>query len=98
MGGSEVEPLHQIGAGLPEVGSLRFSLDTFADDGDVQVGCQRQDGSDHGAGAWVAGQFGDQAAVDFDEGDGQLYQAGQRGVAGAEVVDGQRVTGSLQGG
>jgi hypothetical protein len=59
--------------------------------------CHQQGGGDDGGGAGVHPDDGDEAPVDLDHVDGQVDEAGQGGVAGAEVVDDQWAAQLVQG-
>jgi hypothetical protein len=64
-------------------------FDPFGDGLQPQVGCQLEDGAHQRAVVGVLVETGDERAVDLEDLHGQLDQVGQRGVAGAEVVDRQ---------
>src|SRR5690606_31868983 len=85
-------------AALAQYVGSRLHLDAHLRD--VQAGGlgQAGDGLDDGQVVGVVGQAGDEAAVEFEHVDGQALEVGQRGVAGAEVVQGDRDAESAQAG
>src|SRR5690606_35508887 len=63
-------------------------LHAFGDDVDAGAAGQADDGLHDGQVVGVVGQAGDEAAVEFEYVDRQALEVGQRGVTGAEVVQG----------
>src|SRR4051794_36239181 len=82
---TEVVALRQRAAGVAEELVLRRGLDTLGDGGHPEAAGEREDGADDRRGLRVLGGGGQEGAVDLEDVDGQLAQARQRGVPGAEV-------------
>src|SRR5690606_38094335 len=70
----------------------------FGDDVDAGAAGQADDGLHDGQVVGVVGQAGDEAAVEFEYVDRQALEVGQRGVTGAEVVQGDRDAEGAQAG
>jgi hypothetical protein len=62
--------------------------DALDDDGQVQAGAELEDGPAHGAAGGVVLDVGQEVLVHLEHVDGHADEVGQRGPAGAEVVDG----------
>src|SRR2546427_807790 len=66
--------------------ALRLGLHTLGDDLQAQAGAQGDDGARNGRVVGVAEHVAHEAAVDLELVQRQALEIGQRGVAGAEVV------------
>ncbi len=84
--------LQQVTVDVDEVLLLVGGLYSFGDDLQIEALGNAKDGVDQAGAAGVSGGARDRGLVDLDEVDGEVDEPGQRGVASAEVVDGQRVT------
>ena len=66
---------------------LLWGFDPFGDGAKAQVGGEFDDRGDDLLVLDIGAEAGDEGAVDFDEGQGEAAEVGERGVAGAEVVE-----------
>ena len=81
------EDVARAAAGLCEVLNLPLGFNAFNHHHQVKLAGDFQDLRDYRCGDRVGSDGGCENAVDFDGVDGQVVQIGERGVAGAEVVD-----------
>jgi hypothetical protein len=82
--------LRVAAAGAAQLGELLGVLDALGDDADAELPRRRRDGDQdsRGRGGRRAVERADERAVELDHVDRQLAEMAQRGVAGAEVVEG----------
>src|SRR5687768_1266679 len=88
----EVEALAEGASGLPKEPQLLRRLDPFRERGHAQPMRELDHRLDHPTGVLVAIDVVDEGLVDLQDVDGQVLEAGERGVAGPEVIDRQRET------
>ena len=79
-----------------ELGVLLGLLDPLGQGLETEGLAQLDQGADQRPGLGRVGHGGDERAVDLEGVDGELLEIGQRGVAGAEVVDGDADPGRLE--
>ena len=75
---------------------LRFGLDTFSDGLEVERAGHLNNVNDDLAGCAVGVDGFDEGLIDFERVERKRLQAGERGVAGAEVVDGDAEAAAAQ--
>src|SRR4051794_25484086 len=80
--------LGEVAAEAPQRGQLLRRLDAFGDGGHPEDGSQVDDGLDDGLGRGILDRRGE-AAVELEHVEREVLQPGERGVAGAEVVERQ---------
>ena len=90
--------LGEVAAEGAEFGEGVLVFDAFGDDAEVEAGGEAGDAVDEGAaGVGVGGEAGDEGPVDLEFGDGKALKVGQAGVTGAEIVQREGDSWSLQG-
>ena len=85
---SEEVALSLLAAQLLQESELARGLDALSDRAEMQVVCQANQGGDDARRVLVLLDARDEGTVDLDAIDGQLMQVAQRGIAGAEVIEG----------
>jgi hypothetical protein len=99
-GGGGAAPQPALSLAAPEGAQLRcftLGLDALSDREQVEGVGEGEDCCGDPVLGGVGVEVGHQAAVDLDDGGGGVPQGAQRGVPGAEVVDGDADTGAAQG-
>lgn len=86
---AEIVTLDFVAAMCRQKGGLQRVLDTLGDRGQLEAAGECDDGADDRLVAGVTTDAGDEGTVDLQRIDGQALQVGERGVARAEIVDGQ---------
>ena len=79
--------LGMVAAQFPQAARLTVRLDALRRDLKLQASSQADDGGDDRLVVGILLQVPHEAAVDLDMIDRELLQMGQRGVAGAEIVE-----------
>ena len=89
VGASEQEPLPACAPQREQLVALHGGLHAFGDRREAERPGHVHDRADDGRVVRIRPEPGDEAAVDLDLVDGKALEVAHRGVAGAEVVDGQ---------
>src|SRR5690348_5673338 len=92
------ESLAELAAHFAQRDQLPWLLDALGDDLEPQVPAELDHGPGQQRERGVVTEPGDERGIDLDDVQRELAQVGQRGVAGAEVVDGQLHAHLVQGG
>ena len=79
--------LAAVAAELAQAGELGLVLDALGDRAQAEAAAELDERLDQRVALVRARRRGDERAVDLQRVDRQLLQVGERGVAGAEVVD-----------
>ena len=95
-GGGEVVPLARVHSERLQPGSLFLGLDPFGHDFEVQRLAQLHERLNDRSGLGRRGQARHEGSVDLQNVDRELLEIGQRGEAGAEIVDRQAGPGPLE--
>ncbi len=66
---------------------LGGALDTLGDDLQTQAMTEGNDGTDDRCRTWIGVDTLDEHAVEFDPGDRQLFERGERRIADAEIIE-----------
>jgi hypothetical protein len=86
-GAREEVALDEVAVEVAEESEGVHVLDSFGDDPQAKSLGEADDRGDVAAGSWVGAH--DEGSVDFDLSDREPVEAGDRRVAGAEVIDGE---------
>jgi hypothetical protein len=86
---AQVVALGQVAAEGLELGELGWPFDAFGDDLEAEAASELKEGGEEVALVGLDVEGVDEGAVDLQDAEGEAGQVGQRGVADAEVVEGE---------
>src|SRR5467141_1243021 len=86
-GATDVEALQEVAAILPQHRRRGLVLDPFGDDRQPEAMAQVHRGPDDGGAVTVGRHVEDEGLIDLDLAYREALEVGERGVAGAKVVD-----------
>src|SRR3984885_10700738 len=93
---AEQTSLGVVAGGLAQEFELLARLDSLGDDLEIEALAHVDDGADDGRVVRVHGDVANEGLIDFQSADRELLQGRQRGIPGAEIVDGQIQTHGVQ--
>src|SRR3569833_987154 len=93
---AEEKTLHHVTAHFPQKRELFGCFDPFRHHAESEAACHGDDGGDNGGIVLIGLDVADESAIDLEGAYGKTLEIAQRGIAGAEVVDGEPYSDAIE--